>query len=110
VTALSITINGRAYSPQQVREELTLNDFLREHLGLTGTKFGCGAAQCLSCAVIVDNPDGTSYTTPTFRRRASTAKAFERSKATRRTASFPFCKRLSSSILPFSAAIAPLVF
>ena len=32
---------------------------------MTGTKFGCGAAQCLSCAVIVDNPDGTSYTSPT---------------------------------------------
>src|SRR4029077_7429116 len=37
----------------------------REYLGLTGTKFGCGAAQCLSCAVIVDRPDGTSYTSPT---------------------------------------------
>ena len=24
--------------------------------GMTGTKFGCGLAQCLSCAVIVDNP------------------------------------------------------
>jgi aerobic-type carbon monoxide dehydrogenase small subunit (CoxS/CutS family) len=32
---------------------------------MTGTKFGCGAAQCLSCAVIIDNPDGTSYTRPT---------------------------------------------
>ena len=32
---------------------------------MTGTKFGCGAAQCLSCAVIVDNPDGTSDTSPT---------------------------------------------
>jgi aerobic-type carbon monoxide dehydrogenase small subunit (CoxS/CutS family) len=32
---------------------------------MTGTKFGCGAAQCLSCAVIVDNPDGTSHTNPT---------------------------------------------
>ena len=32
---------------------------------MTGTKFGCGAAQCLSCAVIVDNPDGTSFTSPT---------------------------------------------
>jgi len=32
---------------------------------LTGTKFGCGAAQCLSCAVIVDNPGGTSETSPT---------------------------------------------
>ena len=28
-------------------------------------QFGCGAAQCLSCAVIIDNPDGTSYTSPT---------------------------------------------
>jgi aerobic-type carbon monoxide dehydrogenase small subunit (CoxS/CutS family) len=32
---------------------------------MTGTKFGCGAAQCLSCAVIIDNPDGTSYAGPT---------------------------------------------
>ena len=65
VTTLGITINGRAYGPIDVRDDLTMNDFLREILGLTGTKFGCGAAQCLSCAVIVDNPDGTSYTSPT---------------------------------------------
>jgi aerobic-type carbon monoxide dehydrogenase small subunit (CoxS/CutS family) len=65
VTSLAITINGRALAPTEVRDELTMNDFLREHLGMTGTKFGCGAAQCLSCAVIVDNPDGTSYTSPT---------------------------------------------
>jgi aerobic-type carbon monoxide dehydrogenase small subunit (CoxS/CutS family) len=65
MTTLALTINGRAYSPRDVRDDLTMNDFLREHLGMTGTKFGCGAAQCLSCAVIVDNPDGTSYTIPT---------------------------------------------
>jgi aerobic-type carbon monoxide dehydrogenase small subunit (CoxS/CutS family) len=65
VTTLSVTINGRMYGPSEVRGELTMNDYLREYLGLTGTKFGCGAAQCLSCAVIVDNPDGTSYTSPT---------------------------------------------
>ena len=64
MTTLGITINGRAYGPVEVRDELSLNDFLREYLGLTGTKFGCGAAQCLSCAVIVDNPDGTSNTSP----------------------------------------------
>ena len=62
---LTVTINGRAYGPREVRDELSMNDFLREYLGMTGTKFGCGAAQCLSCAVIVDNPDGTSYTSPT---------------------------------------------
>jgi len=65
VTTLSVTINGRTYGPTNVRDELTMNDYLREYLGLTGTKFGCGAAQCLSCAVIVDYPDGTSYTSPT---------------------------------------------
>jgi aerobic-type carbon monoxide dehydrogenase small subunit (CoxS/CutS family) len=65
VTSLSLTINGRSLGPFDVRDELTMNDFLREHLGMTGTKFGCGAAQCLSCAVIVDEPDGTSYTKPT---------------------------------------------
>src|SRR3954470_14948717 len=42
-----------------------MNDYLREYLGLTGTKFGCGAAQCLSCAIIVDEADGTSHTMPT---------------------------------------------
>jgi aerobic-type carbon monoxide dehydrogenase small subunit (CoxS/CutS family) len=65
VTTLAVTVNGRAYGPMEVRDDLTMNDFLREILGLTGTKFGCGVAQCLSCAVIVDNADGTSYTRPT---------------------------------------------
>ncbi len=65
MTTLRITINGRAYGPMDVRDDLTMNDFLRESLGMTGTKFGCGAAQCLSCAVIVDDPDGTSSTSPT---------------------------------------------
>ena len=65
MTTVVITINGREYGPTKVRDNLTMNDFLREKLGLTGTKFGCGAAQCLSCAVIVDNADGTSYTSPT---------------------------------------------
>ena len=65
MTNLALSINGRAYGPVEVRDELSMNDFLREYLGLTGTKFGCGVAQCLSCAVIVDNPDGTSHTRPT---------------------------------------------
>ena len=65
MTSLTVTINGRVYGPRNVRDDLTMNDFLREYLGLTGTKFGCGAAQCLSCAIIIDDPDGTSYTSST---------------------------------------------
>ena len=65
MTSLTVTINGSVHGPREVRDDLTMNDFLREYLGMTGTKFGCGAAQCLSCAIIVDNADGTSYTSPT---------------------------------------------
>jgi aerobic-type carbon monoxide dehydrogenase small subunit (CoxS/CutS family) len=65
VTTLNLTINGQRHGPIEVRDDLSMNDFLREMLGMTGTKFGCGAAQCLSCAVIIDNADGTSYTSPT---------------------------------------------
>jgi aerobic-type carbon monoxide dehydrogenase small subunit (CoxS/CutS family) len=65
MTSLTVAINGRVYGPREVRDDLTMNDFLREYLGLTGTKFGCGAGQCLSCAIIVDSADGTSYTSPT---------------------------------------------
>src|SRR3954468_10788487 len=72
VTTLSLTINGQKHGPMDVRDDLSMNDFLREMLGMTGTKFGCGAAQCLSCAVIVDAPDGTSTTSPTCVAPAST--------------------------------------
>ncbi len=65
MTALAVTINGVLVGPTDVPDDLTMNDFLREHLGMTGTKFGCGAAQCLSCAIIIDNQDGTSHTSPT---------------------------------------------
>ena len=65
MTTLSITINGQAHGPVEVTDDLSMNDYLREFLGMTGTKFGCGAAQCLACAVIIDAPDGTSSTSPT---------------------------------------------
>jgi len=65
VTAITVTINGSVHGPIEVRDELSMNDFLREVLNMTGTKFGCGAAQCLACAVIVDNDDGSSHTNPT---------------------------------------------
>lgn len=65
MTKLSVAINGRAYGPLGVRGDLAMNVFLREYLGLTGTQFGCGAAQCLNCVAIVDGPDGMSYTSPT---------------------------------------------
>ena len=65
MTSLTVTVNGTSHGPLEVRDEMTMNDFLRETLGLTGTKFGCGAGQCLSLRRHRGDPDGTSHTSPT---------------------------------------------
>jgi len=51
--ALTLRINGKAH---QVDADPTtpLLWVLRDHLGMTGTKFGCGAGQCGACTVHVD--------------------------------------------------------
>jgi len=43
-SAVSVTVDG----------DTPLLDILRNHLGLTGTKFGCGLEQCGCCMVLVD--------------------------------------------------------
>lgn len=50
---VSVTING---NPQQfdVPDDMPLLWVLRDLAGLTGTKFGCGMAQCGACTVHVD--------------------------------------------------------
>ncbi len=51
--AFSLTINGNAVSVTAAADTPLL-DVLRNHLGLVGTKFGCGVEQCGSCMVLVD--------------------------------------------------------
>ena len=63
--AISLTVNGRAVGPIEIPEGLSMNDFLREYLNLTGTKFGCGVGACSACVVILDDADGTSRTVHT---------------------------------------------
>jgi len=50
---ISLTINGKAYS-LDVEAETPLLWVIRDELGMTGTKFGCGIAQCGACTVYVD--------------------------------------------------------
>ena len=49
----SLTVNGRAVSVT-ADVDTPLLDILRNHLGLFGTKFGCGQEQCGCCMVLVD--------------------------------------------------------
>ena len=49
----SLIVNGSAVSVT-ADGDTPLLDILRNHLGLTGTKFGCGLEQCGCCMVLVD--------------------------------------------------------
>lgn len=44
--------------------EMPLLWVLRDHLGLTGTKYGCGIAQCGACTVHLDGKNRRSCVTP----------------------------------------------
>jgi len=50
---ISVTVNGRDYA-REVEGSPTLLRFLREDLGLTGTKEGCEAGECGACTVFLD--------------------------------------------------------
>ena len=51
--AISVTVNDRLYE-RSVPVRMTLADFLREELGLTGTHLGCEHGVCGACTVLLD--------------------------------------------------------
>ncbi len=60
---IPIIVNGKKYQVD-VDSDTPLLWTLRENLGLTGTKFGCGIAQCGACTVHVDGQPVRSCITP----------------------------------------------
>lgn len=63
MSSVSLTINGKP-TTVNVDSATPLVWLLREHLQLTGTKFGCGIAQCGVCTVHVDGQATRSCVTP----------------------------------------------
>src|SRR2546426_12435884 len=53
MTRITVTVNG-APEEADVEPRLLLADFLREMLGLTGTKIGCATGVCGACTVHLD--------------------------------------------------------
>jgi len=58
---VSMTVNGKAVSAD-VEARTLLVQYLREHLGLTGTHVGCDTSQCGACVVHVDGKSVKSCT------------------------------------------------
>src|SRR5262245_7491976 len=61
--AIPFTVNGKAQSVD-VDPETPVLWVIRDTLGLTGTKFGCGMAQCGACTVHVDGVATRTCVTP----------------------------------------------
>ena len=61
--AIDLTINGERHSVA-VDRRMPLLWVLRDVVGLTGTKFGCGIAQCGACTVEVNAVARRSCVTP----------------------------------------------
>jgi aerobic-type carbon monoxide dehydrogenase small subunit (CoxS/CutS family) len=63
MASIRFTVNGKA-SSVDTEPERPLLEVLREELGLTGTKYGCGEGQCGACTVLLDNRAISSCLTP----------------------------------------------
>jgi nicotinate dehydrogenase subunit A len=61
-TVRQLNINGRVYSTD-VDSESSLLFVLRDHLDLTGSKYGCGEGQCGACTVLIDGKSRRSCIT-----------------------------------------------
>ena len=58
-----LQVNGKNYS-LDIEPEMPLLWALRNEIGLTGTKYGCGIAQCGACTVLIDGKAVRSCTMP----------------------------------------------
>ncbi|HSC90700.1 MAG TPA: (2Fe-2S)-binding protein [Gaiellaceae bacterium] len=61
MSRIAVTVNGTRREAE-VEPRLLLVDFLRDHLGLTGTNVGCDTSQCGSCTVHLDGVSVKSCT------------------------------------------------
>jgi aerobic-type carbon monoxide dehydrogenase small subunit (CoxS/CutS family) len=63
MAAIRFTVNGKSTSVE-TEPGRPLLEVLREDLGLTGTKYGCGEGQCRACTVLLDGRPVSSCITP----------------------------------------------
>jgi aerobic-type carbon monoxide dehydrogenase small subunit (CoxS/CutS family) len=60
---IELTVNGKSYAVHS-DPETPLLCVLRDELGLTGTKYGCGEGQCGACTVLISGTPRRSCQTP----------------------------------------------
>ena len=73
---ISLTVNSTKHTLESIPGE-TLSTLLRERLRLTGTKIGCGEAECGACTVLVDGEPIMSCVYPAERADGKTIVTIE---------------------------------
>lgn len=63
MSTIKLTVNGKQETIQDIDPTTPLLWALRDHLGLVGTKYGCGVAQCGACTVHLDGAPVRSCST-----------------------------------------------
>ena len=61
MSKISMTVNGQ-FVTREVEDSTLLVEFVREHLGLTGSHVGCNTTQCGCCVVHIDGVSAKSCT------------------------------------------------
>ena len=74
--AIRFTVNG-AEVASDAEEDTPLLWVLRDELGLTGVKYGCGVAQCGACTVLADGAPVPSCALPVAAAEGATIKTIE---------------------------------
>lgn len=64
MSKLELNVNGQKQTVEDVPADMPLLWVLRDRLGLTGTRFGCGMAQCGACTVHLDGSPVRSCSVP----------------------------------------------
>ena len=100
---IALSINGKPYDVD-VEDDTPLLWVLRDNLGLTGTKFGCGIAQCGACTVHLDG--GADALVQGAGLGTSAARNHHHRRRWRRTARCIRCSRPGSTTTCRNAAIA----